>query len=1002
MGEGCCQGMRDARWAKHLCCLYRTPEELRHSLRSLVEQGLNAGERCVLLGTDSAFDDATLDLAELAGRQRIASMASRLTNLPAATSYVAHGRLDADRLLAALEGLRGEAAAGQPKLRVLSEMGWAASSIKKLPEIIGYERQLDQLSARQPQITLCLYDLSQFPSDFIADVLRVHGAAVVQGALYPNPHYSRCAGTIAEPGWAVGAPSLCSSGTLLAVAEKVDEILATLAGAATATLGADFAAVILPAEAGGDSWRLYGLCEGRRLGEASGQEIIGSLCWCLGNMRRRGGPVYCTAPGCDAPELVGAVARYGVTALLVAPLVTPEGACGLVAVGRRDTTCYREHEQFALLNLANQAAVALSQVRQRYRMERQLAQRASYLVAIHEVSMATVSSLELQAVLDAISRKTAELMGTGMSSISLIDDRGENGYLASLFGLEDNWKGFTFPMQEAALAEIIRSRRPLEIRHASSDKRFVALQKFVRAVGVETYLGVPLLISDNVIGVLVIYSRRNRHFTEEEVQLLSTISSQAAVVIEKAKLYDREQQNVAKLQELNQLLMSQHSELKRAGQIHDHFTRVVLAGGGLDAITRALARLVGNPVAVEDRFYRLVSHSASRETLPALTGRPFPPEEEPRDVFGHAKIDQQIRKAALEGRAFLVSASSDADVAFPSIIAGIMVGDEFYGHVTVFERERKFEELDFTAAERAAVAFALQIMKQEAAFEVEQRLKGDFMMDLLARNYEDERSVVDRGRYLGCDLLALNRIVIVDIDGFGALASQRPDNERQNIALKDKLFAVVNEAVASRCPGSLLARQSDSIVVALCASRGGDDPRGRVARLAEEIRDQVVRWLPDITVSIGIGSACGSLHDLAKSYKEARRTLDVVKKLGWRNQVVSLNQLGVYRVLFPVSESEKELQAFATETLAPLANYDAKHHTALVRTLRSYLDHNGHLQRTAAALYVHVNTLRYRLEKIRELLPADLDAAETRLNLQLALKILQVAEGAAPIEAQPS
>jgi purine catabolism regulator len=92
----------------------------------------------------------------------------------------------------------------------------------------------------------------------------------------------------------------------------------------------------------------------------------------------------------------------------------------------------------------------------------------------------------------------------------------------------------------------------------------------------------------------------------------------------------------------------------------------------------------------------------------------------------------------------------------------------------------------------------------------------------------------------------------------------------------------------------------------------------------------------------------------------------------------------VYRLLFQL-EYHPELQAFKQEMLGPLLAYDGG--GELLRTLETYFRHNGNISQAADALFIHRNTLIYRMERIAEITGLDLDNTETRLALQLALRI---------------
>ena len=78
------------------------------------------------------------------------------------------------------------------------------------------------------------------------------------------------------------------------------------------------------------------------------------------------------------------------------------------------------------------------------------------------------------------------------------------------------------------------------------------------------------------------------------------------------------------------------------------------------------------------------------------------------------------------------------------------------------------------------------------------------------------------------------------------------------------------------------------------------------------------------------------------------------------------------------------------ERIVALTAYDARQQTSLVETLAAYFAHHGNLSRTAEALFLHRNTLLYRMERIAAIIGHDLDDPEVRLMLQVAFKVQQL------------
>ena len=113
--------------------------------------------------------------------------------------------------------------------------------------------------------------------------------------------------------------------------------------------------------------------------------------------------------------------------------------------------------------------------------------------------------------------------------------------------------------------------------------------------------------------------------------------------------------------------------------------------------------------------------------------------------------------------------------------------------------------------------------------------------------------------------------------------------------------------------------------------------------------------------------------------------------------LLAFEDTGSYRLLLPaMSEDPRELERFYAETIAPLAAYDEQYETELVATVEAYLDNDGNVAATAKQLFTHRHTIRYRLERVKELCGHDVSATEGREKLGLGLKTMRVLGIASP------
>jgi purine catabolism regulator len=155
---------------------------------------------------------------------------------------------------------------------------------------------------------------------------------------------------------------------------------------------------------------------------------------------------------------------------------------------------------------------------------------------------------------------------------------------------------------------------------------------------------------------------------------------------------------------------------------------------------------------------------------------------------------------------------------------------------------------------------------------------------------------------------------------------------------------------------------------------------------AARARERVAEIAPVARVAIGIGRPGAGLSGLRRSFAQARESLALVRSLFGGDRVLSFGDLTLYHLLGRLRACD-ELAEFYDRTLASLEAYDAGHDTQPVDTLSAFFAQHGNVSQTANRLYLHRDSLLYRLERIAEITGLDLDDADDRFSLQLALKL---------------
>jgi DNA-binding PucR family transcriptional regulator len=329
-----------------------------------------------------------------------------------------------------------------------------------------------------------------------------------------------------------------------------------------------------------------------------------------------------------------------------------------------------------------------------------------------------------------------------------------------------------------------------------------------------------------------------------------------------------------------------------------------------------------------------------------------------------------------------VHLAPDPNLGLPDslLLAPILAGPDLLGYVLVVEAERTFAPLDFQALEQAATVFALELTRERYMDEVERRLRGDFIHDLIAATF-DRQTVVARASRLGHDLALPQLVLVAAVDGSDvpADASRQESGERTM-----RLERALRTSLRQR---GLMAQTSTVAedVAALIALPHPDADAAPVRRLVRAIQTDLTAYLAPDSASIGVGRVRREAVEVRQGYQEAVQALRGSQRLGLSGYLAEYDRLGVERLLTQLLDGQS-LARFVEDVLGPLITYDAAHGSDLVLTLETYLRLGCRQRATADELGLHVNSLHYRLERIQEIGEVDLDDAEVRLNLQLALR----------------
>ncbi|MDN5345505.1 MAG: hypothetical protein PWQ18_1619 [Clostridia bacterium] len=388
------------------------------------------------------------------------------------------------------------------------------------------------------------------------------------------------------------------------------------------------------------------------------------------------------------------------------------------------------------------------------------------------------------------------------------------------------------------------------------------------------------------------------------------------------------------------------------------FMEIAAEGRGLTQVARLLGEVSGLPAVVCDLTLRLLAFQ-----LPAESNYNF---------GDYLPLDLPFQ-AERQGEFYLGELKEPAIPYFM-----VPIGREpRYGYLFLLEIGADWQVYQ-EPLRAAALAAMVEMSRSRMAQETERHYRNEFIQDILYNNLPNRDAVVNRGRLWGWDLTRPHLLVVMELDG--------RNNQGCRKTVWEQWHQLLRFHLGRQAPEAILADRSDQLIILipLRLTETGIN-KSIIINLVKSLQKITTSHLAGTTFSAGVGRFYENVADLYRAYQEAKVALEVSRLLRRRAALTFFDELGVLRLIF--NQGEQELEDYYEETLGPVVKYDTEHNTNLVETLAVFLFASGDHNRAAENMFIHVNTLRYRLKKIEEILSQDLRQLEVLVNLYTALQV---------------
>jgi sugar diacid utilization regulator/putative methionine-R-sulfoxide reductase with GAF domain len=567
------------------------------------------------------------------------------------------------------------------------------------------------------------------------------------------------------------------------------------------------------------------------------------------------------------------------------------------------------------------------------------------LAFLQRLAQAAATTQQSDALVELIIRETTSAMDTDVCSLYLLQPDGREMILAATNGLNESMVGRArMKVGEGITGWVADTRRPAVVPDVSQEPHW----KWVAGLDEERFhsmLSVPIEAGPRLVGVLNVQTVELRSFGQEDIDFLRAIAGQMAGILERSQL--------------QRSLEAQLAEIQLSHDIHERFTRLALDGAGLASILEAIGSLAGGKAALySPDGYRVRGSGDLHDGMPSRL-------HVPSQLI--ASGQREIRIAA--GRP-----ARDLD------LVPIRAGRELLGLLAVGTPEQPVDEDGRRRAlEHGSTVLALELAKERSAAEVERRLRGDLIEELLSGGLDSEEAerLARQAERLGHRLPHPAWVFVLEPDD--------DESEAQMAAggRLDRLDTALEDLVRRRIHGAVRLVRSASAVL-LVPEEAAPDLAAAESLAAATLAAAAAVLRPG-SVSVGLGNVAASVSELARSHLEARQALRLSRRTGAHGKVSSYRSLGAFRLLLEV-QSPDALRRFVGEVLGPLLKYAEARDTPLLETLEALVAARWVRRAAARALGIHINSMSYRVERIETLANLSLDDPETRVALAIALR----------------
>gem|GEM_PF-281256 len=426
---------------------------------------------------------------------------------------------------------------------------------------------------------------------------------------------------------------------------------------------------------------------------------------------------------------------------------------------------------------------------------------------------------------------------------------------------------------------------------------------------------------------------------------------------------------------LSELVNQQTNRLIQANLIHTKFTELAVSDASIPDILSAFMSIVGVPTAFFDFETAQIWYSDSESSLAQHL--------KTERILSHRDIDRaryDLHLIANQNRRFGVL------VFEKGVLEREM--EEDGGTALIRERDPGFK----IALENAATNIILREQTIISNRQVAERYKGLLIQDILIHNIKSETEIHNRAEIFGWDFHDGGIVLEVDINNIKQRFKRNFSNNTSKMLeeMSTEIFDISIREILRFYPNAHYVKLSDIIIFVLSIR---PKERKQMEKQIAEAFSRIQKSIENIpfTISFGIGRYYENIEQIYLSYQEAREVIRLSYMFSWFNRILYYEKMDLFRIFLPILDNQEALEA-CRNCLQTLLDYDRKNGKNMLETLQVVSECDWNLKLAAERMFLHPNSVKYRMEQIGKLIHRNCREHSDRLLIEIAILVQTMAK----------